>query len=286
MKIKIEEKIKLSVVKAVKELYNIEVANSAIQLQNTRKDFDGDITLVVFPFTRFSKKNPEATAGEIGEYLQKEIDDVVGYNVVKGFLNLEISSRYWIEKLDEAGKDENYGIITAGDDAELVMVEYSSPNTNKPLHLGHIRNNLLGFSVSEIIKANGHKVVKTNIVNDRGIHICKSMLAWQKWGNGQTPQSAGKKGDHFVGELYVEFNSRFKEEVTELMAKGLSREEAEEKAPSLNEARQLLLKWEAGDEEVVGLWKNMNEWVYEGFDTTYKRLGVDFDKSTMSRKLI
>ncbi len=275
---KIDEKIHLLVANALKRLYNYEAPDQLIQLQNTRKDFEGDITLVVFPFTRFSKKSPEITATEIGELLQKEVDEVEAFNVVKGFLNLEIKSGYWIGKLQDAWNDELFGISRPEKDAELVMVEYSSPNTNKPLHLGHVRNNLLGYSIAEILKANGYKVIKTNIVNDRGIHICKSMLAWQKWGNGKTPESAGKKGDHFVGELYVEFNDRYKEEVAELIAKGLSKKEAEEQAPSIMEARQLLLQWEAGDKEVVNLWQSMNAWVYEGFDATYKKMGVDFDK--------
>lgn len=277
-KMNIESKIQHSVIKAIKGLYAVDVTENTIQLQNTRKDFQGDITLVVFPFTRFSRKSPEDTAGDLGVFLKDYVEEVVDYNVVKGFLNLEIGADYWIGKLKEAWDDEKYGTKKAGEDSELVMVEYSSPNTNKPLHLGHIRNNLLGYSVCEILGANGYKVVKTNIVNDRGIHICKSMLAWQKWGEGKTPETTGMKGDHFVGKLYVEFNNRYKEEVTELVASGLSKEEAEEKAPSLQEARQLLLRWEAGDEEVVELWKKMNSWVYEGFDATYKRLGVDFDK--------
>lgn len=275
---KIEEKIVQVVTAALKELYGHDAPDASIQLQNTRKEFEGDITLVVFPFTRISRKSPDMTAAEIGEYLQKEIEQVKGFNVVKGFLNLEISSSYWIGILQDAWHNEQFGVTVPGENAELVMVEYSSPNTNKPLHLGHIRNNLLGYSISEILKANGYRVVKTNIVNDRGIHICKSMLAWQKWGNGQTPESTGKKGDHFVGELYVEFNNHYKEEVAELMAGGLSQKEAEEQAPSIREARQLLLQWEAGNKEVVELWQMMNNWVYKGFDITYKRLGVDFDK--------
>ncbi|HZH71518.1 MAG TPA: arginine--tRNA ligase [Mariniphaga sp.] len=275
---KIEEKLLAAVTNALSELYGSEASLSTIQLQNTRKEFDGDITLVVFPFTRFSKKSPELTANEIGAFLQENIEEVDNYNVVKGFLNLGISSNYWMNQLIDAFKNTNYGITPPAIDPELVMVEYSSPNTNKPLHLGHIRNNLLGYSISEILKANGYNVVKTNIVNDRGIHICKSMVAWMKWGKGKTPQTTGIKGDHLVGELYVEFNNRYKEEVNELMARGLSEKEAEDQAPSILEARELLLKWEAGDKEVVDLWKTMNGWVYEGFETTYKRLGVDFDK--------
>lgn len=275
---KIEQIIHSTVVKALEELYHFEASADQIQLQATRKDFEGDITLVVFPFLKHSKKRPEDTASEIGEYLQSHIDEVLQFNVVKGFLNLEISSRYWTGVLKEAWSNENYGFQKASEKAELAMVEYSSPNTNKPLHLGHIRNNLLGFSISEILKVNGYQVVKTNIVNDRGIHICKSMLAWQKWGKGQTPENTGKKGDHLVGELYVAFDKHYKQEIAELEAKGLSKKEAEEQAPSIQGARELLRRWEAGDTEVVELWKTMNSWVYEGFGTTYKRLGVDFDK--------
>ncbi|MFW6370592.1 MAG: arginine--tRNA ligase [Bacteroidota bacterium] len=274
----IEEKIIPVVAGALKKMYNFEAPNQLIQLQNTRKDFSGDVTLVVFPFTRFSRKSPEVTASELGEFIQKELKEVEAFNVVKGFLNLEINKEYWIGKLQDAWNNELFGLTEPDENAELVMVEYSSPNTNKPLHLGHIRNNLLGYSIAEILKANGYRVVKTNIVNDRGIHICKSMLAWQKWAKGQTPESAGKKGDHFVGELYVEFNNHYKNEINELTAKGLSQKEAEEQAPSIREARELLVKWENGDEEVVKLWQTMNAWVYDGFDATYKKLGVDFDK--------
>jgi arginyl-tRNA synthetase len=275
---KIENLIFSATADALNKLYQQVPAEGSIQLQNTRKEFVGDITIVVFPFLKFSKKGPEATATEIGEYLQSEVPVIKSFNVVKGFLNIEISDVYWINQLQEAWNDENYGRKTAGDNSELVMVEYSSPNTNKPLHLGHIRNNLLGYSIAEILKANGFKVVKTNIVNDRGIHICKSMLAWQKWGNGQTPDNTGKKGDHLVGELYVEFNRQYKKEMSELTEKGLSEKEAAEQAPSIVEARELLLKWEAGDKEVVALWEMMNSWVYKGFDETYKKLGVDFDR--------
>lgn len=275
---KIEEKLLAAVTDALKSLYGNEASAGTIQLQNTRKDFEGDITLVVFPFTKFSKKSPEITAKEIGAYLQESVNEVDSFNVVKGFLNLTIGNSYWIGQLISASQEEQFGRIIPGKDTELVMVEYSSPNTNKPLHLGHIRNNLLGYSISEILKANGYEVVKTNIVNDRGIHICKSMLAWMKWGKEKTPQSTGIKGDHLVGELYVEFNNRYKEEIKDLMSKGLSEKEAEEQAPSILEARELLLRWEAGDQEVVNLWKMMNGWVYEGFEATYKRLGVDFDK--------
>ncbi len=274
----IEQRISESVEEALKSLYHITPEKSLIQLQNTRKDFEGDVTLVVFPILKFSRKSPEATASEIGKYLIENVSEIVKFNVVKGFLNLEISSLYWIDVLKNAWSDDYFGRVPESAKSELAMVEYSSPNTNKPLHLGHIRNNLLGFSISEILKANGYKVVKTNIVNDRGIHICKSMLAWLKWGEGRTPENSGIKGDHLVGELYVEFDKQYKQEIADLTAKGLSQKEAEEQAPSILEAREILRKWEAGDKEVVKLWKTMNQWVYEGFDVTYKKLGVDFDK--------
>lgn len=274
----IEQRISESVEDALKSLYHITPEKSLIQLQNTRKDFEGDVTLVVFPILKFSRKSPEATASEIGKYLIENVSEIVKFNVVKGFLNLEISSLYWIDVLKNAWSDDYFGRVPESAKSELAMVEYSSPNTNKPLHLGHIRNNLLGFSISEILKANGYKVVKTNIVNDRGIHICKSMLAWLKWGEGRTPENSGIKGDHLVGELYVEFDKQYKQEIADLTAKGLSQKEAEEQAPSILEAREILRKWEAGDKEVVKLWKTMNQWVYEGFDVTYKKLGVDFDK--------
>lgn len=274
----IEQRISESVEDALKSLYHITLEKSLIQLQNTRKDFEGDVTLVVFPILKFSRKSPEATASEIGKYLIENVSEIVKFNVVKGFLNLEISSLYWIDVLKNAWSDDYFGRVPESAKSELAMVEYSSPNTNKPLHLGHIRNNLLGFSISEILKANGYKVVKTNIVNDRGIHICKSMLAWLKWGEGRTPENSGIKGDHLVGELYVEFDKQYKQEIADLTAKGLSQKEAEEQAPSILEAREILRKWEAGDKEVVKLWKTMNQWVYEGFDVTYNKLGVDFDK--------
>lgn len=274
----IEQRISESVEEALKSLYHITPEKSLIQLQNTRKDFEGDVTLVVFPILKFSRKSPEATASEIGKYLIENVSEIVKFNVVKGFLNLEISSLYWIDVLKNAWSDDSFGRVPESAKSELAMVEYSSPNTNKPLHLGHIRNNLLGFSISEILKANGYKVVKTNIVNDRGIHICKSMLAWLKWGEGRTPENSGIKGDHLVGELYVEFDKQYKQEIADLTAKGLSQKEAEEQAPSILEAREILRKWEAGDKEVVKLWKTMNQWVYEGFDVTYNKLGVDFDK--------
>lgn len=268
----------LSVKNAVKNLYQLEAGDGQIQLQNTRKDFVGDVTLVVFPFLKFSKKPPEKTAEELGEYILKDVEEVQAFNVIKGFLNLEICNEYWLKSLENANEDENFGFQTAGGESKQFMIEYSSPNTNKPLHLGHIRNNLLGFSLAEILQANGNKVVKTNIVNDRGIHICKSMIAWQKWGNGETPENTGMKGDHLVGKYYVEFNTHYKQEIAELMQQGLSKEEAENKAPSIIAARELLRKWEARDKETVELWKKMNSWVYQGFDQTYKKLGVDFDK--------
>ena len=275
---KIENLIHRTTEIALKELYNILPEENQIQIQNTRKDQEGDITLVVFPFLRYSKKSGEETGKEIGEYIVKRVKEVESFNVVKGFLNLEISKDYWLKNLVSTYNDENYGIIASCEESKSVMIEYSSPNTNKPLHLGHIRNNLLGFSISEILKANGNKVIKTNIVNDRGIHICKSMYAWQKWGNGKTPENSGIKGDHLVGEFYVEFDRHYKAEIAELMQQGFSKEEAESKAPSIIAARDLLLKWEANDDDTVSLWRKMNQWVYDGFDITYKKLGVDFDK--------
>ena len=267
-----------SVADAVKHLYGAEIGTEKMQLQKTRKEFEGDFTLVVFPFLALSKKRPEETAQEIGEYLKANQPLVASFNVVKGFLNLAISTSYWIELLKHIDATEKWGTTPVTEASPLVMVEYSSPNTNKPLHLGHIRNNLLGYALSNIIAANGNKVVKTNIVNDRGIHICKSMLAWQKWGNGETPASSGKKGDHLIGDYYVAFDKHYKAELSELMEKGMSKEEAEAASPLMAEAREMLVKWEAGDKEVRALWEQMNGWVYEGFDETYKRLGVDFDK--------
>ncbi len=275
---KIENLIYKATESALSDLYNYKIDKNQIQVQNTRKDQEGDITIVVFPFLRYSKKSAEETGSEIGEYIVTKVQDVESYSVIKGFLNLTISNEYWIKNLIAAYSNANYGVILPGEESKLVMIEYSSPNTNKPLHLGHIRNNLLGFSISEILKANGSKVVKTNIVNDRGIHICKSMYAWQKWGKGKTPENSGMKGDHLVGEFYVEFDKNYKAEIAELIETGLSKEEAESKAPSILAARELLLKWEAGDTETVDLWKRMNEWVYSGFDVTYQKLGVDFDK--------
>ena len=275
---KIENIIAQSVVKGIKALYGQDVPAAQVQLQKTKKEFEGHLTLVVFPFLRTSKKSPEQTAQEIGEYLSQNEPAVAAFNVIKGFLNLTISSACWIDLLNEINAEENYGIKTADESSPLVMIEYSSPNTNKPLHLGHIRNNLLGNALANIVAANGNKVVKTNIVNDRGIHICKSMLAWQKYGNGETPESSGKKGDHLVGDYYVAFDKHYKAEVAELEKQGMTKEEAEAKSPLMNEAREMLVKWEAGDPEVRALWAMMNNWVYDGFDETYKRLGVSFDK--------
>ena len=275
---RIEEMIQNATVEAIQTLYNTEVGIDQVQVQNTRKDFVGDVTIVVFPFLRYSKKSPELTAEELGTYLQDNVSIVEDFNVIKGFLNLVIDEDYWLGILSEVYSDDTFGTTPVTDDSELMMVEYSSPNTNKPLHLGHIRNNLLGFSIAEIAKANGKKVIKTNIVNDRGIHICKSMYAWQQWGNGKNPEESGMKGDHLVGEFYVEFDKHYKAEIAELVEKGVSKEEAENQAPSIIAARELLRKWEAKDAETVELWKTMNGWVYEGFDVTYKNLGVDFDK--------
>ena len=274
----IEATLAKSTVEAIKSLYGAEFNEEKIQLQKTRKEFEGDFTLVVFPFLQLSKKRPEETAQEIGEYLKANQPVISSFNVVKGFLNIAISPSYWIELLKKIDSTEKWGTTAVTEESPLVMVEYSSPNTNKPLHLGHIRNNLLGYALSNIIAANGNKVVKTNIVNDRGIHICKSMLAWQKWGEGETPASSGKKGDHLIGDYYVAFDKHYKAELNELMEKGMTKEEAEAASPLMAEAREMLVKWEAGDKEVRALWEKMNNWVYEGFDETYKRLGVDFDK--------
>ena len=274
----IEAILTKGIAEAIKGLYAQEVTTDKIQLQKTRKEFEGDFTLVVFPFLQLSHKRPEETATEIGEYLAKSLSIIESCNVVKGFLNIAISSSYWIELLQDMDKEDKWGITEATEKSPLVMVEYSSPNTNKPLHLGHIRNNLLGYALSNIIAANGNKVVKTNIVNDRGIHICKSMLAWQKWGNGETPASSGKKGDHLIGDYYVAFDKHYKAELAELMSKGMSKEEAESTSPLMAEAREMLVKWESGDAQVRKLWETMNGWVYEGFDETYRKLGVSFDK--------
>ena len=282
----IESKIMSSALEAVKALYGQEVPEKMVQLQKTKREFEGNLTLVVFPFLKMSKKGPEQTAQEIGEYLQQNCDAVASFNVVKGFLNLVIAPAAWLELLKAIDADEKFGEKVADEDSPLVMIEYSSPNTNKPLHLGHVRNNLLGWSLAQIMAANGNKVVKTNIVNDRGIHICKSMLAWLKYGNGETPESSGKKGDHLIGDYYVAFDKHYREEVKELkaqfMAEGMDEEAAEKKAkdeaPLIKEAHDMLVKWEQNDPEVRGLWKKMNDWVYAGFDETYAKMGVGFDK--------
>ena len=274
----IESIISEGVSKALKSLYGAEVAAGEIIPQATRKEFEGNFTIVVFPYLKISHKNPEETAKEIGEWLKENIPAISRFNVVKGFLNLTVNPSFWTDTLNEIAAEPDYGFKKPTEDSELVMVEYSSPNTNKPLHLGHVRNNLLGYSLSKILEANGNKVVKTNIVNDRGIHICKSMLAWKKWGKGETPENSGKKGDHLIGDYYVEFDKHYKDELKQLVASGMSEEEAEAASPLMLEAREMLRKWEAGDEEVRGLWQTMNNWVYSGFDETYRRLGVDFDK--------
>ena len=281
-----EKLIQAAAQAAVKALYGQEVPEKMVQLQKTRAEFEGNLTLVVFPFLKMSKKSPEDTASEIGEWLQANCNAISKYNVVKGFLNLSIGSGAWIEKLKAIDADPHFGEKAATEDSPLVMIEYSSPNTNKPLHLGHVRNNLLGWSLAQIMQANGNKVVKTNIVNDRGIHICKSMLAWLKWGNGETPESSGKKGDHLIGDYYVEFDKHYKAECDELarqyVAEGMTEDAAKEKAkneaPLIKEAHAMLVKWEQNDPEVRALWRKMNEWVYAGFDETYKALGVSFDK--------
>ena len=273
-----EKQIQQAIIAAIKELYGQEIPEKMATLQKTRAEFEGNLTLVVFPFLKMSKKAPEATAEEIGQYLKANCPAVSGYNVVKGFLNLVIGGNAWINVLKDIDANPHYGEKLATADSPLVMIEYSSPNTNKPLHLGHVRNNLLGWSLAQIMAANGNKVVKTNIVNDRGIHICKSMLAWLKWGNGETPETSGKKGDHLIGDYYVAFDKHYREEIKELMAKGMSEEDAKNEAPLIKEAHEMLVKWEQNDPEVRALWRKMNEWVYAGFDETYKALGVSFDK--------
>ena len=284
---KIENQIASSVIASVKELYGQEVPMSMVQLQKTKSNFEGNLTLVVFPFLKISKQKPEDTAKAIGELLVRDCPAVASFNVVKGFLNLNIAKEAWVDLLNDIHADEKFGEKPVTEDSPLVMIEYSSPNTNKPLHLGHVRNNLLGWSLAQIMEANGNKVVKTNIVNDRGIHICKSMLAWQKWGNGETPESSGKKGDHLIGDYYVAFDKHYRAELAALKSKymadeGLDEETAENKAKEesalMKEARAMLVKWEQGDKEVRTLWKKMNSWVYAGFDETYKALGVGFDK--------
>lgn len=274
----LEGKVTQIVSKVIESLYGQTVQESLIQIQATRKEFEGDLTLVVFPFLKISRKSPEATANEIGEALLKAEPLIAKFNVIKGFLNLSVAKNHWIDTLNGIAASENYGTVEASSNAPLYMVEYSSPNTNKPLHLGHIRNNLLGYSLCQILKANGNRVVKTNIVNDRGIHICKSMLAWKKFGKGETPESSGKKGDHLVGDYYVKFDVEYKKEIKSLMESGLSEEDAKRQAPLMVEAQAMLKKWEDGDPEVRALWEKMNSWVYAGFDETYKRLGVGFDK--------
>ena len=283
---KIESIIGSAVIDAVKTLYGQEIGEKMVQLQKTKREFEGNLTLVVFPFLKISKKKPEDTAQEIGQYLVENCPAIASFNVVKGFLNLVIAQSAWLGLLADINADEKFGEKKATEDSPLVMIEYSSPNTNKPLHLGHVRNNLLGWSLAKIMEANGNKVVKTNIVNDRGIHICKSMLAWLKYGNGETPETSGKKGDHLIGDYYVAFDKHYREEVKQLtaqyVAEGLGEEEAEKKAkeeaPLIKEAHEMLVKWEQNDPEVRALWKKMNDWVYAGFDETYKALGVGFDK--------
>ena len=272
----IEKMLTQQVLEAVKACYGVELTEKDVQLQETRKEFAGDLTVVVFPFTRYSRKSPEETAKELGEYLKQNIEEVETYNVIKGFLNV-ISSAYWIEVLNDVAKEEKYGYAKVPS-GKTYMIEYSSPNTNKPLHLGHIRNNFLGWSVSEIQKANGHKVIMVNLVNDRGIHICKTMIAWENFANGATPESTGTKGDHFVGDYYVRFDKEYKAQIKELMEQGKTEEEAKKEAPILLEAQEMLRKWEAGDEKGVSLWRTMNDWVLKGFDETYKMMGISFDK--------
>ena len=275
---KLELIVSQAVVQAVQSLYNVEVSLDSVQLQKTKKEFEGDLTVVIFPFVKAARKSPEDTAREIGQFLHDNQALIANFNVIKGFLNLSISQDFWVEQLNEMAHQANYGSVQPTADAPLMMIEYSSPNTNKPLHLGHIRNNLLGFSISRIQAANGWNVVKTNIVNDRGIHICKSMLAWQLFGNGETPASSGLKGDHLVGKYYVIFDKEYRKEIKELMSQGQTEDEAKKNAPLMQAAQKMLLGWEQGDAEIRRLWETMNGWVYAGFDETYKKLGVDFDK--------
>ncbi|MCI7273849.1 arginine--tRNA ligase, partial [bacterium] len=283
---KIEKQLASAAAAAVQALYGHEIAAGQVTLQKTKKDFEGHLTLVVFPFLRISKKKPQDTAAEIGEWIKANTRLIASFNAVGGFLNLVIAPACWVDLLDEINADPRFGITAPTESSPLVMIEYSSPNTNKPLHLGHVRNNLLGWALAGVIEANGNRVVKTNIVNDRGIHICKSMLAWLKYGNGETPQTAGKKGDHLIGDYYVAFDKHYRAEVAELKARfeaeGMEAEAAEEKAkkesPLMQEAHAMLVKWEQGDPEVRALWEMMNSWVYAGFDETYRKLGVDFDK--------
>ncbi len=274
----LEKSLQAIIAKAIETLYGQAVSTDLIQISKTKKEFEGHLTLVVFPLLKISRQSPEQTAQSIGEYLQTHTSEVARFNVIKGFLNLVIAPSVWLSEFNCIHANENFGFTAVTEQSPLVMIEYSSPNTNKPLHLGHIRNNLLGFSLSRILQANGNKIVKTNIVNDRGIHICKSMLAWQKWGEGITPQSSGKKGDHLVGDFYVLFDKHYKAEIAELIAKGETEDFAKKNAPLILEAQEMLRKWEAGDAETVSLWQTMNGWVYDGFDATYKAMGVDFDK--------
>ena len=275
---KIETLISKAAGEAVKALYGMDANEKMLQLQKTRSEFEGNLTLVVFPFVKAAKKSPEQTAQELGEYLVANCEAISKFNVVKGFLNLSISDEAWLNLLKDIDENDHYGEKVADENAPLVMIEYSSPNTNKPLHLGHVRNNLLGWSLAQIMQANGNKVVKTNIVNDRGIHICKSMLAWLKWGNGETPEISGKKGDHLIGDYYVAFDKHYREEIKELVANGMDEEQAKQEAPLIKEAHEMLVKWENNDPEVRALWEKMNNWVYAGFDETYKKMGVSFDK--------
>jgi arginyl-tRNA synthetase len=275
----IQEKIIAAAQSGVKDLFGAEVPEKMIQLQETRPEFEGELTLVVFPLLKTSKKSPEATAQSMGEYLTQKCPELISkFNVVKGFLNLSIASEQWIKLLEEIEHNPKFGFLPVTEESPLVMIEYSSPNTNKPLHLGHVRNNLLGWALAQVMEANGNRVVKTNIVNDRGIHICKSMLAWQKYGNGETPETSGKKGDHLIGDYYVAFDKHYREEVKQLVAQGMDEEKAKQEAPLIKEAHEMLVRWEQNDPEVRGLWKTMNDWVYAGFDETYKALGVGFDK--------
>ena len=274
----IETLISQAAGQAVKALYGMEANEKMLQLQKTRSEFEGNLTLVVFPFVKAAKKSPEQTAQEIGQYLVDNCSAVEKFNVVKGFLNLSVGEGAWLQLLQAIDQDDNFGKKTADENSPLVMIEYSSPNTNKPLHLGHVRNNLLGWSLAQIMEANGNKVVKTNIVNDRGIHICKSMLAWLKYGNGETPETSGKKGDHLIGDYYVAFDKHYREEIKELVAQGMDEEKAKQEAPLIKEAHEMLVKWENNDPEVRALWEKMNNWVYAGFDETYKKMGVGFDK--------
>ena len=275
---KIEEQIQSAAIAAVKALYGQVVPEKMVQLQKTRSEFEGNLTLVVFPFVKMARKSPEQTAQELGQYLVDNCEAISKFNVVKGFLNLSIADAAWLNLLADIDKEDHYGEKAVSEDSPLVMIEYSSPNTNKPLHLGHVRNNLLGWSLAQIMQANGNKVVKTNIVNDRGIHICKSMLAWLKYGNGETPETSGKKGDHLIGDYYVAFDKHYREEVKELVAQGMDEEKAKQEAPLIKEAHDMLVKWENNDPEVRALWEKMNNWVYAGFDETYKKMGVGFDK--------